>query len=178
MSQYHIYQTDADYRFLWWEAAKDKFTIDDYHKIYSGELIDAIKYGNETTVCNEDDYEVLEKLFETFNINRPEDYNARSLSVSDIVEIRRKDITRYYYCGNMGWKLIGQNRLERKVDVMITDGVLGAVQMIIDRFETPEEVNAGEIIWDMLSDYDEDEWRSMSNEEKAEWIADYVRKVG
>ena len=106
MSQDHIYQTDADYRCLWWEAAKDKFTIDDYHKVYSGELIDTIKYGNETTVCNEDDCEVLERLFETFNVNRPEDYNARSLSVSDVVEIRRKDITRYYYCDNMGWKLI------------------------------------------------------------------------
>ena len=114
MSQYHIYQTDADYRFLWWEDAKDKFTIDDYHKVYSGELIDAIKYGNETTVCNEDDYEVLEKLFETFNINRPEDYNARSLSVSDIVEIRRKDITRYYYCDNMGWKLIWSDQIGKE----------------------------------------------------------------
>ena len=61
---------------------------------------------------------------------------------------------------------------------MITDGILCAVQMIIDRFETPEEVNAGENIFNMLGDYDEDEWYSMSDEEKAEWIADYVRKVG
>ena len=50
---------------------------------------------------------------------------------------------------------------------MITDGILGAVQMIIDRFETPEEVNAGENIFNMLGDYDEDEWYSMSDEEKA-----------
>ena len=61
---------------------------------------------------------------------------------------------------------------------MITDGVLGAVQMIIDRFETHEEVNAGENIFNMLGDYDEDEWYSMSDEEKAEWIASYVRKEG
>lgn len=114
MSQYYIYQTDADYRFLWWEVAKDKFTIDDYHKVYSGELIDAIKYGNETTVCNEDDYKVLNKLFETFNINRPEDYNARSLSVSDVVEIRRKDIVRYYYCDNVGWKLIWSEQIGKE----------------------------------------------------------------
>ena len=66
----------------------------------------------------------------------------------------------------------------QEVNIMITDGVLGAVQMIIDRFKKSEEIYAGKIIWDMLSDYDEDEWRSMSNEEKAEWIADYVRKVG
>ena len=61
---------------------------------------------------------------------------------------------------------------------MITDGIFGAIQMIIDRFEIPEEVNAGENIFNMLGDYDEDEWYSMSDEEKAEWIADYVRKVG
>ena len=61
---------------------------------------------------------------------------------------------------------------------MITDGILGAVQMIIDRFETSEEVNAGENIFNMLGDYDEDEWYSMSDEEKAEWIASYVRKEG
>ena len=111
MSQYHIYQTDADYRFLWWDASKDKFTIDDYYKVYSGELIDSIKYGNEITACNEDDYEILERLFETFNVNRPEDYNARSLSVSDVVEIRRKDIVRYYYCDNMGWNLIWSDQI-------------------------------------------------------------------
>ena len=61
---------------------------------------------------------------------------------------------------------------------MVTDGILGAVQMIIDRFEIPEEVNAGENIFNMLGDYDEDEWYSMSDEEKAEWIASYVRKEG
>ena len=61
---------------------------------------------------------------------------------------------------------------------MVTDGILVAVQMIIDRFKTHEEVNAGENIFNMLGDYDEDEWYSMSDEEKAEWIADYVRKVG
>ena len=61
---------------------------------------------------------------------------------------------------------------------MITDGIFGAIQMIIDRFEIPEEVNAGENIFNMLGDYDEDEWYSMSDVEKAEWIAGYVRKVG
>ena len=35
---------------------------------------------------------------------------------------------------------------------MVTDGILGAVQMIIDRFETHEEVNAGENIFNMLGD--------------------------
>ena len=57
---------------------------------------------------------------------------------------------------------------------MITDGVLGAVQMIIDRFKTSDEIYAGKIIWDMLSDYDEDEWYSMSDDQKKEWIINYI----
>lgn len=57
---------------------------------------------------------------------------------------------------------------------MVTDGILGAVQMIIDRFKTSDEIYAGKIIWDMLSDYDEDEWYSMSDEQKKEWIIKYI----
>ena len=49
---------------------------------------------------------------------------------------------------------------------MITDGILGAVQMIIDRFKTSDEIYAGKIIWEMLSDYDEDGWYSMSDDQK------------
>ena len=121
MSQFHIYQTDTDYRFLCWKYAKDKFSINDYHKVYSGELVDFIEYGNETTICNEDDYEVLERLFETFNINHPKDYNANSLSVSDVVEIIRKDIINYYYCDNIGWKLILSESIGKEVDTMRFD---------------------------------------------------------
>lgn len=106
MSQYHIYQTNADYKFLGWETAKNKFTIDDYNKVYSGEIIDIIRYGNELIKSNEDDYRVLEEMFETFNLNHPNDYSGRSLSISDVVEIKRKDKTRYYYCDSIGWKLI------------------------------------------------------------------------
>ena len=59
---------------------------------------------------------------------------------------------------------------------MITDGILGAVQMIIDMFKTSDEIYAGKIIWDMLSDYDEDEWYSMSDEQKKEWIIKYIER--
>ena len=37
------------------------------------------------------------------NINRPSDFTGHSLSVSDIVEIVRKDETKYYYCDDFGW---------------------------------------------------------------------------
>jgi hypothetical protein len=106
MSQYHIYQTDAEYRFWWWDDTKNIFSLNDYHKVYSGELFDSVSYKNETTEINQDDIAVLEMLYREFNIKHPEDYRARSMSVSDVVAIVRKDKTKYYYCDNMGWKLI------------------------------------------------------------------------
>ena len=113
MSEYHIYQTNADYKFLSWNLAKNKFSIDDYHKVYSGILIDSITYGDEINICNNNDDKVLEDLYEIFNINHPEDFKARSLSVSDVVEISRKNTAKYYYCDSMGWKLIwSENRKE------------------------------------------------------------------
>ena len=52
-----------------------------------------------------------------------------------------------------------------KVKKIITDNynlskkdIETATQDIIERFETHEEVNAGENICKMLGDYDEDEW--------------------
>lgn len=44
--------------------------------------------------------EVLESLFEIFNLNHPDDYEARSLSVSDIVVLEGK----VYYCDSFSWK--------------------------------------------------------------------------
>ena len=103
MSQSHIYQTDAEYRFEAWDEAKDQFNFADYEKVYSGELIDAIEYAGKTTQCNQDDYSILAELFVKFNIDRPKDYCGRSLSMSDIVEIVRADGSHYYYCDRIGW---------------------------------------------------------------------------
>ena len=103
MSQYHIYQTDADYRFESWEHAKDQFDFSEYEKVYSGELIDMVKYAGMATKRNQDDRRVLGELYLTFNVNIPSDYHARSLSMSDIVEIVRTDGSHYYYCDKHGW---------------------------------------------------------------------------
>ena len=46
-----------------------------YDRVYDGKLD-----------CNS-----LETIFEKFNIDHPADYNGRSLSVSDVVEIRESD---------------------------------------------------------------------------------------
>ena len=95
---YYIYQTDADYNFMDWNFVKDKFNFADYNKVYSGKLIDNGTIKSET--------QILEDIYEMFNINHPNDYHARSLSISDIVAIEREGGIRYYYCNFLGWELI------------------------------------------------------------------------
>ena len=117
MSSYHIYQTKADYVFRSWDEVKDKFKIDDYKKVYSGELIDSITYNGKTNSCNTDDFKVLNDLFRIFNIKRPEDYKARSLSVSDVIAIVREETTKYYYFDDYGWKLIPNEIISKEKEI-------------------------------------------------------------
>ena len=60
---------------------------------------------------------------------------------------------------------------------MVTEDILCAVQGIIDRFETEAEKKAGQAISNMLSDFSEDEWEGMLDEQKAEWIRKYIPKT-
>lgn len=106
MSQYYIYQTDAEYAFQRWERAKKVFSFKDYEKFYSGELVDFIAYKDETITCNTNDSEILDKLFCKFNTAIPDGFTGHSLSVSDVVEIVRKSGKRYYYCDASGWQQI------------------------------------------------------------------------
>lgn len=50
----------------------------------------------------------LEDVFQLFNINHPEDYRGRSLSVSDVVEvIEAEDVDPgFYFCDSVGFKMV------------------------------------------------------------------------
>ena len=54
------------------------------------------------------DSQTLDDVYIVFNTDlRPDDYRGRSLSVSDIVEVRSgDDRTNFYYCDSIGWKRI------------------------------------------------------------------------
>ncbi len=62
-----------------------------------------LRFNGKDIPCNTNDNELLEDLYVKFNINRPSDFTGHSLSVSDIVEIVRKDETKYYYYDDFGW---------------------------------------------------------------------------
>ena len=76
------------YAFKRYEWAKNVLDLNDYEVVYEGEL-DCPEMPN-----------ALEELFEIFNVRRPKDFERRSMSISDIVEIDGKN----YYCDFVGWE--------------------------------------------------------------------------
>lgn len=65
-----------------------------YRAFYSGELKNAeVK----------DEY-ILGEIFHIFNLERPSDFYGHSLSVSDVVGIRRKGFVEWYFCDSVGWR--------------------------------------------------------------------------
>lgn len=53
------------------------------------------------------DDEILERIFERFNIHHPADYRGGSLSVSDVVELYDGAERRYFYCDSLAFTPIG-----------------------------------------------------------------------
>ena len=76
------------YAFKRYEWAKNVLDLNDYEVVYEGEL-----------ACPEMP-NALEELFEIFNVKRPKDFERRSMSISDVVEIDGKN----YYCDFVGWE--------------------------------------------------------------------------
>lgn len=69
-------------------------------------LVDRSNYDLVYTgpIGNLDDTEgVLEKLYEQFNLQIPEDFCGTSMSVSDIVALKRDGCVSYHYCDSIGF---------------------------------------------------------------------------
>ena len=88
--EYHVYQAPVSRSYCFRNfkfAMKNGWTKNDYVHVYCG------------SIKSETINEALEQIWELLNINRPEDYHARSLSMSDLVMIDNK----FYYCDSVGW---------------------------------------------------------------------------
>ena len=97
----------------------------DYEKVYSGRL-DDIEYNDK-----------LEGIFVKFNMNRPDDFEGHSLSVSDIVVIEDENGKKAHYVDDIGFKDITDIFLERAQDtqqkeVPLTVGVIEKYGLEID----------------------------------------------
>ena len=84
-----------------WKNVKDRFDLARYDCVWEGELKDR----PETPWANLT--EVLDGLFQQFNLAHPAGYAGRSLSVSDVVEF--PGLGQRFYCDHQGWAPIVKN---------------------------------------------------------------------
>lgn len=79
-----------------YDAGKIPLDLTLYEKVYS---------GNCEQLCQKNGiYHALEDLYAKFNANLPEDYTARSMSVSDLIVIKKDDTCYGYYCDSFGFE--------------------------------------------------------------------------
>lgn len=112
-----------------------------YDRVYDGKLD-----------CNS-----LETIYEKFNIDHPADYKGRSLSVSDVVEIRESDTLNpgFYFVDIIGFKSISFDKSLCKEPVEAGSGKISVLLVepnkypkmieIDDTLEAMQEVVGGDI---------------------------------
>jgi hypothetical protein len=76
--------------------------IDQAAKVVEVDVITNYIPSDELQDSEISDMAILNKLYYIFNMDHPNDYRARSLSISDIVKIDNK----YYTCESCGWREI------------------------------------------------------------------------
>lgn len=130
-------ETD-DMRFMRYDYLKQKGiepTIDHYEVVYHGSIGKAAGID-----------EQLEALYTKFNIDHPEDFRGQSMSVSDIVALKRASEVSFYYVDSFGFKAlpnfcIPENYL-RNAEMAMEDDY-GMIDGVINNGKAPqlEETN-------------------------------------
>lgn len=99
----------------------------------------------------------LESIYQKFNVDHPADYKGRSLSVSDVVEIRESDTLNagFYFVDSIGFKSISFDKSLRKEPVEASIGKISVLLVepnkypkmieIDDTLEAMQEVVGGDI---------------------------------
>lgn len=98
-----------------------------YDRVYDGKLD-----------CNS-----LETIYEKFNIDHPADYKGRSLSVSDVVEIRESDTLNpsFYFVDSIGFKAISFDKALCKEPVEVGSGKISV--LLVEPNKYPKHRNKG-----------------------------------
>ena len=137
MTEFSIYQINRDRDsdnvcFLGMETlAKRQHTKEVnaaiYDRVYDGKL----------------DCKSLEAIYEKFNIDHPDDYTGRSLSVSDVVEIKESDTFNpgFYFVDSIGFKAISFDKSLCKEPVRDTAGKLSVLLVEPNQYPTMIEID-------------------------------------
>lgn len=103
--QYTINQianiASCPYSFMSWDFASEHgFNFNNhYEEVWKGEYDTEIFEGKDFYV-----EDILERLYEIFNLYHPEGYKDHSMSISDIAELKIDNFNLgKYYCDSYGW---------------------------------------------------------------------------
>ena len=150
---YAIYQINEDtkgkgYRFMGMDyVLSHSMRIDasDYNYIYSGRLTEG---------------DTLDRLYERFNINHPEDYTGHSLSVSDVIVLQEEQRMKAYYVDSFGYRelpdFLRQRQEMLNTDDLITNQTRGIA--VEGHFGTWHTVEAKEIAGETFFRMEHDEY--------------------
>lgn len=99
---FSIYQLDVDNEFCftcsdWWKAKNKRIDLKEYECVYHGKI-----ESDET----ESTAKLLNRIYEICNAEHPDDYMARSVSVSDIIKLRIGGDIKTYFVDDFGFKRI------------------------------------------------------------------------
>ncbi len=80
--------------------------LEDFPKFQGSNEVNSSLY--DSVYIGEVDCKNLEDVFSKFNLDHPDGYKARSLSVSDVVEVIESDTMKpgFYFCDTFGFKEI------------------------------------------------------------------------
>ena len=83
--------------------------ITDYVRVWHGEIeLDAPEGLVEMVIQKA----ICEKCFCRFQNGQNKTFFGRSISISDIICVRKNNTVSYYYCDSIGWKLIKTQDIE------------------------------------------------------------------
>lgn len=100
----------------------------------------AIKAANYTLVYTAQlqEGDILDSLYEKFNINHPADFEGHSMSVSDVVMMHRDGKDQYYFVDSMGFKEI-PDFLDKEVSKNLSASLAGEASEHPMAFEIDEQ---------------------------------------
>ena len=85
------------------KGADDIFSTEESRQEQQREQVQQIPIGELFPFKNHP-FKVLEELFQVFNLSRPQDFEGHSLSVSDVIALKRNGKVSVHYVDSIGFK--------------------------------------------------------------------------